>query len=171
MHPIHLIEGPVGAGKSTFGRQLAVQLPGIHIALDEWFVRLFSPDRPLVEFVPWYMERKDRLVDLIWDHALSIARANMTPILELGLIQRQARYAMYERAEQARAELRVHVLDAPKEVRWQRVEQRNDQRGETFSMVVPQQIFEVASQLWEPPDSDEVQDQRIERIYSGQSDG
>lgn len=37
MFPIYLVEGPVGAGKSTFAQSLATQLQGTHIALDEWF--------------------------------------------------------------------------------------------------------------------------------------
>lgn len=65
MSRVHLIEGPVGAGKSTFGATLAASSNGVHIPLDEWFATLFSPDRPGGDFVPWYVERKERLLDLI----------------------------------------------------------------------------------------------------------
>ena len=63
------IEGPVGAGKSTFARSLVQRAGGVHIALDAWFVRLFSPDRPALDVMPWYVQRKQRLVELIWNHA------------------------------------------------------------------------------------------------------
>lgn len=164
MRSIYLIEGPVGAGKSTFARTLAAQLPGVHVALDEWFVRLFSPDRPANDFVPWYVQRKERLIDLIWDHALDMATTRLTPVLELGLIQRQARHALYQRAERAHVQLHVRVLDAPQEVRWERVQRRNEERGATFSMVVPQPVFDMASSLWEPPDDDEIRDYGIELV-------
>ncbi len=161
MPSVHLIEGPVGAGKSTFARKLASDLPAVHIPLDEWFVRLFSPDRPPSDFVPGYLQRKGRLVELIWNHALQLVAAQATPILELGLIQRQARLEFYERASSAGVSLRIHLLDAPLNVRWERVQQRNENRGETFSMVVPKPIFDMASSMWEAPDEDEIQEHEI----------
>ena len=42
-----------------------------------------------------------------------------------------------------------------------RVEERNRSQGSTFSMVVPPAIFELASDLWEPPDADECQDRDV----------
>jgi adenylate kinase family enzyme len=52
MPTIHIIEGPVGAGKSTYATALALRTQGIHIALDAWFATLFSPDRPDGDFIP-----------------------------------------------------------------------------------------------------------------------
>jgi predicted kinase len=164
MQPIYLIEGPVGAGKSTFAKELAARRSGVHIALDEWFVRLYSPDRPDEDFIAWYLERKDRLLDALWNHGAALAKANVLAVLELGLIQRQARYAIYERARSHGLELKVFVRDAPLEVRRQRVRLRNLERGSTFSMVVPDHVFEMASKLWEEPDETEAADQEIEFI-------
>ena len=164
MQPIYLIEGPVGAGKSTFAKELAARRSGVHIALDECFVRLYSPDRPAEDFIAWYLERKDRLLDALWSHGAALAEANVLPVLELGLIQREARYAIYERARTQGLELKVFVLDAPLEVRRQRVRLRNLERGSTFSMLVPDHVFEMASQLWEAPDETEAADQELEFI-------
>lgn len=163
MRTVHLVEGPVGAGKSTFARELAKDIGGAHVALDEWFVQLFSLDRPRGNFVPWYVERKQRLIDLIWTHALTLAAARTVPILELGLIRRQDREPLYARALAAEVELVVHWIDAPQEVRRARVRRRNEERGATFSMVVPEDLFEMASSLWEPPDEDELLGLRIFR--------
>ena len=46
-----------------------------------------------------------------------------------------------------------------------RVERRNAERGQTFAMHVPPDIFELASALWEPPDAAECQ-QRDVRFMS-----
>ena len=158
MSPIYLIEGPVGAGKSTFAKSLATQLQGTHIAHDEWFSKLYSPDRPDEDVIAWYLQRKDRLLNVIWSHAVGMSNANQVPILELGLIQRQARYELYAKAHEIGAPLKLYVLDAPVEVRRRRVRQRNEQRGSTFSMVVPDHIFEIASSMWEAPDQTEIAD-------------
>ena len=162
MHRIHLIEGPVGAGKSTFAKALVAANGGVHIALDEWFARLFSPDRPDTDLLAWYVPRKARLAGLLWDHGVALARAHTFTVLELGLIQRDARYAIYEKARAEGVQLKIFVLDAPRELRWQRVERRNQERGSTFSMVVPRQIFDTASDFWERPDEAEAADQEIE---------
>ncbi|MFA6444643.1 MAG: AAA family ATPase [Sterolibacterium sp.] len=164
MAQIYLIEGPVGAGKSTFAASLATRVGGVHIALDEWFARLFSADRPSTEVMPWYIERKARLLEHIWNHAQALLARGITPVLELGLVQRRNREDLYERARDVRAELAVYLLTASREVRRERVMRRNVERGPTFSMVVPAAFFEMASDFWEEPDELEIADNRIERI-------
>lgn len=140
MPKLHLIEGPVGAGKSTFARSLALRTHGVHIALDEWFARLYGADRPAAEFMDWYVEHKLRLLDLIWRHSNAVLASCTDSILELGLIQRQSRISLYEKARSSNVELTVYMLDAPKDVRHARVMRRNVEKGATFSMVVPEQI-------------------------------
>ena len=164
MSLIHLIEGPVGAGKSTYAAALATRVGGIHIALDEWFARLFSPDRPSADVMTWYAARKERLARHIWAHAQVLLKAGATPILELGLIQQESRRAFYEQAQAAGIELRVYVLEASREVRRERVARRNAEKGPTFSMIVPDGIFELASDLWQSPDPSEIEDHRIKVI-------
>lgn len=164
MPKIYLVEGPVGAGKSTYCKSLAARTGGVHIALDEWFSRLFSPDRPSTEVISWYIQRKERLVEHIWNHAQALLASGASPILELGLIERQSRERIYERARDAKVELSVYFLDAPREVRRQRVARRNVEQGATFSMVVPEAFFEMASDAWQPPDDDELSENCFELV-------
>ncbi|MDD2699839.1 MAG: AAA family ATPase [Sideroxydans sp.] len=152
---LHLIEGPVGAGKSTYAMSLASGGRAIHIALDEWFASIFSPDRPEQDIVPWYIERKDRLIELIWGHSKRLLDSGCGVILELGLIQQAHRIDFCSRVQSEGYDLTMHVLDAPIQVRRERVRQRNQQKGDTFSMVVPDHIFEIASSQWQPPDAAE----------------
>ena len=42
-------------------------------------------------------------------------------------------------------DLTVYVLDAPRELRRERVQQRNHEKEKTFSMEVPLHIFELTS--------------------------
>lgn len=166
MPKIYLIEGPVGAGKSTYAAVLAARVGGVPIALDDWFARLFSPDRPSTDLMPWYIERKARLLDHIWRHAQALQACGITPVLELGLVERRSREAFYLRARDAGVELAVSLLTASREVRRERVMRRNAERGPTFSMVVPEAFFELASDVWEEPDELEIAEHRIEVISS-----
>ncbi|WP_296767117.1 ATP-binding protein [Thiobacillus sp.] len=169
MPQIHFIEGPVGAGKSTYAKAIAEKGSFSHIALDEWFARLFSPDRPQENFVTWYIERKDRVLALILNHAHDILATNKDVALELGLIQRAPRQALFRQLLQDGIKFTVHILDAPLGVRRERVRLRNTEQGETFSMIVPDHIFEIASAMWEPPDDLELEE--YEHIFPTQASG
>jgi hypothetical protein len=58
----------------------------------------------------------------------------------------------------------MHVLDAPLELHRERVRRRNEEQGPTFSMLVPDHIFEIASTLWEPPDEFECEEYDIDFV-------
>lgn len=150
MARVYLIVGPVGAGKSTFSRQLCQEKKAVHLALDEWMVTLFRPDRPENGVMEWYVERTQRCIEQIWRTTQRLIEVGTNVVLEIGLIQQHQRLAFYQRVDVTSIELTVYVLDAPRELRRERVLQRNQEKGCTFSMVVPPEIFELASDMWEP---------------------
>ncbi len=170
MAQLHLIVGPVGAGKSTFAQQLAAERRAVRLTLDDWMTRLFSPDRPESGVMEWYVERAARCVDQIWRVAGSLIDAGTDVILEIGLIRRDDRARLFERVDAAGHTLTVYVLEAPREVRRERVERRNRDQGATFSMVVPPHFFELASDLWQPLDDDECEGREV-RFVNGPGAG
>jgi predicted kinase len=153
---LHLLLGPVGAGKSTYAQRLCEREHAVLFNLDAWMARLFRPDRPATDVLPWYVERAARCVDVIWDQAALTLGAGTSVVLEIGLILRRQRRDFYARVDAAAVTFpspfafTLHVLDAPRDVRRARVLARNEQRGPTFSMHVPLEFFERASDLWEP---------------------
>ena len=74
MSKIYLIEGPVGSGKSTLASKLSNEFSAPRLILDKWMTILFSPDRPDSDFIGWYLERKDRCIEQIWDVLKNPAR-------------------------------------------------------------------------------------------------
>ncbi len=171
MARIHLIEGPVGAGKSTFAASLSQRIGAPHINLDDWMTTLFRADRPASEVMPWYSERKERCIEQIWKLTCSLIACKVDTVLELGLIRRALREDFYRRVDDAGYPLSVYVLDAPREVRHQRVRERNRARAATFSMEVPDAIFELASDMWEPPHDEEVGFRNIQLIETAVARG
>src|SRR5512142_1937894 len=121
MPKIHLIEGPVGAGKSTYAAKLSKELAAPSLILDAWFVRLYSPDRPAEGLMQWYAERKERCLSQIWATALDILGAGHDVVLELGLLESASRERLYALVESAGSELTIYLLDAPRVVRRERV--------------------------------------------------
>lgn len=168
MATIFLIEGPVGAGKSTYAAKLALKQQGVHLNLDEWMVTLFQKDRPEQDFMAWYGERKQRCIEQIWLVALGLLDAQVDAVLELGLVQPADREAFYSRVAATEHPLKVIVLDVDKSVRKARVQARNvdDSAGSTRRMVVSDEIFELANNAWTPPDANEHERQQIEIVQS-----
>ncbi len=147
---LHLIIGPVGAGKSTFALALSQEHQAPRLNLDEWMVELFAPDRPSQGVLPWYAERCQRCIRQIWRIAQRLVAQGLDVVLEIGLITRADRKAFFARVDAEPMGLTIHVLDAPRDVRRERVRRRNSGKGETFAMVVPPEVFELASDMWEP---------------------
>jgi predicted kinase len=126
------------------------------LTLDEWMARLFGQDeRPAMGRIEWYVERRDRCIEQIWKLTKELIGVGTNAVLEIGLIQRRDREKFYARVDKAGFGLTVYVLDAPRELRRARVQRRNQEKGETFSMEVPPEFFELASDMWEPPQEDE----------------
>ncbi len=171
MPHVHLIEGPVGAGKSTYGLELAERLAVSPLVLDEWMAVLFRPDRPDDGFMDWYLERKRRCIEQIWNLAQALIGRGHDAILELGLVQRQDRLDFYSRLDTAGLAYTVHILDAPREVRAARVAARNQKRGATFQMEVTPEIFALADRFWEPVESQEASGRDVRFVATGSDAG
>jgi predicted kinase len=154
---VHLIVGPVGAGKSTFAERLALERSAIRLTLDDWMATLFRPDRPETGLPAWYRERAQRCIEQIWRITRQLTARGDEAVLEIGLLQRAERERFYERVREAGLPLAIYVLDAARDVRRARVLHRNLHQGPTFSMHVPPEIFELASDLWQAPESDECE--------------
>ena len=164
MPRIHLVIGPVGAGKSTFASTLSHKHGALRLTLDEWMATLFRPDRPQQDVIPWYTERAERCLSQIQRVASAALAVGVDCVLEVGLIRQAERAAFYERLQGQSIAYTVYLLDAPRETRRQRVMARNLEQGPTFSMVVPPEVFELASDLWEPPDESERRSQGMHCI-------
>ncbi|GAB2791544.1 AAA family ATPase [Dyella kyungheensis] len=150
MAKIYLVEGPVGAGRSTFVAKLSKELAAPSLILDAWFVRLYSPDRPVEGLMRWYAERKERCLAQMWATALDILGAGRDVVLELGPVEVASRNRLYSLVESAAYELSIYLLDAPRDVRRERVRQWNREKGTTFAMEASDAFFELASDCWEP---------------------
>lgn len=146
-----LLIGPVGAGKTTAGRRLAARQPAVFLNLDPWMVRLYGDDvRPATDVMSWYLERRARCAGGLWTLATEIAWVGSDVVLELGLVRAAERVATYEKARLEGLPLTIRLVDAPRDVRRRRVAQRNVEGG-SFTQAVPPDVFELASDAWEPP--------------------
>ena len=96
----------------------------------------------------WYLERRERCRGLLWGVALDTLHAGADVYLELGLVRRAEREDYFQRAQVEEVHFIVHLLDAPRSVRRQRVVKRNESPGQ-YVQKVPLEFFELASDAWE----------------------
>ncbi len=150
MPTLHIIEGPVGAGKTTYANQLARELRTPPLVLDIWMTNLFQADRPEADLWSWYAERKARCFSQIMDLACNALDLGNDVIVELGLIKVENRLKLYADLEKEGRDFLIHMLQTSREERKRRVSQRNLDQGETFAMQVTEEVFEMASDMWEP---------------------
>lgn len=151
MSTLHLVIGPVGAGKTTFARERALKVRAVFLDVDTCMVRLSGKDtRPQENVIAWYLERRDRCRALRWGLACEILSSGADVFLELGLVASHEREAFYARARDGALQLVVYLLDEPRDVRRERIVERNRSAGE-HTQIVPVPFFEIASDTWQPP--------------------
>lgn len=153
---IHLLFGPLGAGKSTLARQLADRHRGVRFSIDEWMLELYGPDKPQPMDLPWVLARVQRCERRIWAVAADVVQRGGTAILDLGCLQAADRARFVGLAAAQGLPLQPHFVTAPRALRRQRVLQRNQVRGETFSFEVSPGMFDFMETRFEPPGADEL---------------
>jgi predicted kinase len=119
---VHLVCGPVGAGKTTFARRLEQERRALRLSVDEWMLLLFGEHVPK----PLFHERLALVMNLIYGVAERSAALGTQVVLDCG-------YWRLAHRDQARTRLaaaspRLYYLDTPPEERWRRLSQRNAER-------------------------------------------
>ncbi|MQQ10773.1 AAA family ATPase [Epibacterium sp. SM1979] len=162
---IHIIEGPVGAGKTTYANSLGAERSTPPLVLVSWLANLFLADRPETDLWAWYGERKRRCSTQIMSLAHGLVKHGQDAIVELGLIKAEDRLSLYSAMETENQAYTVHVLDATRDERQRRVRKRNKEEGETFAMLVSDEVFTLASDLWEPVGPEEMRGREANFIH------
>jgi predicted kinase len=153
---LHVVFGPSGAGKTSYTLTVARREGLAPFILDDWMATLFGPDMPMPLEYEWMIERVSRVEEQIWATAAGVLTAGTSVIFDIGLMTKADRARVREIAEGAGVPLQFHFVTAPQAVRRQRVESRNEIRGETFAIEVPSHMFDFIEGVYEAPDEAEL---------------
>jgi predicted kinase len=156
MSTVHLVCGPVGAGKTTYARALADRIRGVRFSTDEWMASLFLPDRPAALTLAWVIERTARCEAQIWAVADSLLQRGVDVVFDVGLSRREHRERFRLRAGEVGADPKLHYLDVEEATRRERVRLRNEQRTGPFFFEVTDAMFNFMENAFEPPGDDEL---------------
>ena len=158
MATVHIIFGPLGAGKSTLARRLAADSKAIRFAIDEWMHDLYDADRPDQLSLAWVWPRVRRCEALIWKTCLPILEAGNDVVLDLGFMTLESRQQQRKLAVDAGYQVANHFVDADRAVRRDRILLRNKQKGETYSFEVTGPMFDAMDAGFERPTGAEMKE-------------
>lgn len=82
-----LICGPTAAGKSTYAVQLATELNGVRLSVDEWMHTMFSAILPEQIDMASVLPRVGRCQAQVWSVANQILATGTSVVLGLGLLR------------------------------------------------------------------------------------
>ena len=145
-----MIHGYLGAGKTTFARDLERRLPARRLTHDEWMLRLYGEDPPPEQF-PVFFDRVSERMESVWTRCVGLG---LHVVLDLGFWSRKQRDAVRTTAALLGADAHLYRLGCPDDVAWARIERRNKRL--TDSLLITRNTFAVLKDRFEPLDDDEA---------------
>ena len=153
---VHIVFGPLGAGKSTLARQLADQNQAVRFSIDEWMIQLFGADLPKSMSLSWMQDRVRRCETKIWSVAQQVMNVGSNVVLDLGFMRVSDRKRFINLANDASRGSKLHHVTASHANRRARVLNRNTERGETFAFEVTPMMFDFMEKQFESPTETEL---------------
>lgn len=116
----YLICGFLGAGKTTYSKQLSQKTGAIHLNPDDYCMKLFSKEE--------YEKNWDRCfgetIEHLWEKATEYARQGKSIIFDMGFWTKQSRYEAIERAIHSGFNPIIHYVYAPDSTLKERISKR-----------------------------------------------
>lgn len=144
-----MVHGYLGAGKTTFARQLERDHNAVRFTHDEWMTALYGADPPADRFRE-YFDNVSRLMESIWTRVLA---CGVDVVLDNGMWTRKARDATRDIVGRLGCTSKLYWVRCSDAVALERCRARNaDLRG---SLYIADATFEALKARFEPLDADE----------------
>ena len=147
---VYLLCGFIGAGKTTFARELEARTGAVRITKDEWLIRLIGNDPTIAG----YADYDRRIVALSRDVAFHLVAKGIDVILDEGFWAKDERALMRTRIEEMGANATLYYLDTPIATIRERVARRSaDPPRDSFR--ISEALLDFYLPSWQPPGDDE----------------
>lgn len=151
-----LVTGPTGVGKTTYSISITKEIGAVRFSIDPWMQTLFSKDMKSIDF-SWMMERVERCYAQIWEVSEQILGLDGNVVLDLGFTTKAQRERFAQLAVQCGGIAEIHYLEAPTELRRQRVKKRNSEKDPAvYAFDVDDAMFNFMEPRFEIPDAVEL---------------
>lgn len=149
MATAHLVYGFLGAGKTTFARELAKRERALRFSIDEWYLQLFA-DGPTYELDRDRFARVLELSNRVWTEVLA---HGVDVVLDFGFWQRALRDRVRTLASSVGAESRLYWVRCSDDVALRRCRSRN---GDERSFLISETGFEEMKTRFDALGADET---------------
>ena len=160
---IHLICGPIGAGKTTHAIKIAKLCNAIRFSEDEWLEKLFVPDAPeglLQQPMPivgaWAQDKYKRCREQIWIICDDLLKQDIDIVIDGSAANKEQRDFIRKKAVFFNVDFQLYYTTADKDTRLKRVQKRNEEKGETYSLEVTPDMFIHAETFFTAPKEEEL---------------
>lgn len=153
MATLHMMVGLPGSGKTTAAKKLEQEHKALRLTPDEWQYFLFGHDINERE----HDARHTKIEELMWEIAVKVLQSGCDVILDFGFWTKSERDAFRQKAHALGADSKIHYMDVPNDVLWERLNARNQSAGENAVFYVGRKEFEEWSGLFEMPTKEELE--------------
>lgn len=116
----YIVCGFLGAGKTTYSKQLAEDIGAVHLNVDEWCVKLFKPKAYEKDYNTCF----HKTVDYLWKKAKKYAKQQKSVIFDMGFWTKDSRKDAIKRAKKIGCKPVVLYVFAPDNISKKRIAQR-----------------------------------------------
>lgn len=150
MTTLYLLCGKIGAGKSTFARQLAARPATVLISEDHWNATLF-PDE--LKSIDDYRRYSARVRAVLGPHVVALLKAGLSVVLDFQANTLAIRRWMRTLIDDSGAAHELHFLDVPDEDCKRRLRARNAAGEHPYQ--ASDADYELFTKYFVPPTPDE----------------
>lgn len=121
MTTVHLVCGRLGVGKTSLAKGIERERHALRFSLDEWMIHLFGKSSSRDVF----SRRVALCMDLMMHLTERLIELGTDVVLDVGFWKRTDRHRARETISRCGGKPILYLLEAPPEVRWQRLRMRN----------------------------------------------
>lgn len=152
MSTLHMMVGLPGSGKTTEAKKLEQEHKALRLTPDEWQYFLFGHDI----HEPEHDERHTKIEELMWEVAVKVLKSGCDVILDFGFWTKSERDEFRRKARALGSDSKIHYMNTPNDVIWERLEARNRLAGKNSVFYVGRKEFDEWSGLFEIPTKEEL---------------